>query len=149
MSIAMPVADDQVKFYQAPFSDAAQPQTVQPNGRVRATGLKESDRNFAIAMHLSPFGAVIIGPLAFLAPLVLWLIRKDNSVFNDDHGREIVNFMLSLIVWTLISLVAMITIVGALLIPVVCVVAVVSPIRAALAAGRGEYFRYPMTFRFL
>ena len=41
------------------------------------------------------------------------------------------------------------TIVGILLLPVLWIVAVVSLIRAAIAAGRGEYFRYPVTMRFL
>jgi hypothetical protein len=140
MSVAMPTVEEQPRVYTSPNGAAAS------NGRLRVQGLTESERNFAVATHLSPFGALIIGPLAFLAPLVLWLVRKDHSTFNDDHGREIVNFMISVV---LLAVCTGITIVGLLFWPVLAVVAVVSPIRAAVAAGRGEYFRYPMTFRFL
>lgn len=146
MSIAMPVVDAQRADSEQPSSPVPAPDYVGPNGRLKAGTLADTDRNFAIAMHLSPFGWLIIGPLAFAAPLVLWLVRKDASPFSDDHGREILNFMISLIVW---SLICMITIIGIPLLIGLAVVAVVSPIRAAVAAGRGEYFRYPMTFRML
>jgi len=122
-----------------------QREVLSSNGRVRVEGLTETDRNFAIAMHLSPLAGFLF-PIAFCAPLVLWLVRKDRSAFNDDHGREIVNFMISVIV---LSVISCITLIGIPFVLVIAVVAVVNPIRAALAASRGEYFRYPMTFRFL
>lgn len=140
MSIAMPAVEDQPHVYASPNGAAT------PNGRLRVQGLTEAERNFAVAMHLSPFGAFIISPLAFLVPLVLWLVRKEHSPFDDDHGREIVNFMISMIV---LALATGITLIGLLFWPVLAIVAIVSPIRAAIAASRGEYFRYPMTIRFL
>lgn len=105
------------------------------------------DRNFAVAMHLSPFASLIgLFPWAFLVPLVLWIIRKERSAFNDDHGREIINYGLSLLI---LHVLLAVSIIGILAIPVLWVIAVVSLIRASVAASRGEYFRYPMTWRFL
>lgn len=144
MSIAMPAVEEQPHSW-SPQGGPADHQ-VWSNGRLRDQAVSEVERNFAIALHLSPFGFLIIGPLAFLAPLVLWLVRKDRSAFNDDHGREICNFMISI---PLLAVISGITIIGLLFWPVLLVVAVVNSIRAAIAAGRGEYFRYPMTFRFL
>lgn len=120
--------------------------SASPTSRVRADDLDDTQRNFSIAMHLSPFAAAIAGPPAFLIPVVLWLIRKDRSAFNDDHGREIVNFMISFVLWHLILGV---TVIGLALIPVLWVVGVVNVVRASIAASNGEFFRYPMTFRFL
>lgn len=123
--------------------------TKQPRpGRLRQEGLADSERNFSVFMHLSPLLVALMGagPLAIIAPLVLWLVRKDKSVFNDDHGREVMNFLLSQMM--LIILLA-ITIIGIILIPVVLIVGLVNMIRGAIAAGNSEYFRYPLTFRFL
>jgi uncharacterized Tic20 family protein len=145
MSVAMPALDEQTPNWTQPNAPPDNGQ-VWSKGRLRDDRLTEVERNFSIATHLSPFSAIVIGPLAFFAPLVLWLIRKDHSAFNDDHGREICNFMISIVLLTVIS---GITIIGLLFWPVLVVVAIVSPIRAAIAAGKGEYFRYPMTFRFL
>jgi uncharacterized Tic20 family protein len=118
------------------------------SGRLRGGSVTESDRNFAIGMHLSPLVLTILGlwPLSMVAPLVIWLIRRRESVFDDDHGREIINFVLSFLLWHLVLL---ITVVGMILWPVLWVVALVNCIRGAIAAGNGEYFRYPMTIRFL
>ena len=118
------------------------------SGRLRGGSLTESDRNFAIGMHLSPLVLSIVGlfPLSLFAPLIIWLVRRKESVFDDDHGREINNFLLSFLLWHLVTV---ITFVGVILWPVLWVVALVSCIRGAIAAGNGEYFRYPMTIRFL
>jgi uncharacterized Tic20 family protein len=141
MRIAMPSVEEtlhsQTQTQPPPRED------VMPNGRLRVDGLSETDRNFAVAMHLSPLAFFFIGPLAFAAPLVLWLIRKDQSGFNDDHGRETVNFLITYILFSIL-------LVWTIIVPIVLmVIAIVSMIRGALASTRGEYFRYPMTIRFL
>ncbi len=118
---------------------------IASSGRLRGGSLTESDRNFAIGMHLSPLALSIIGlfPLSLLAPLVLWLVRRQESVFDDDHGREVINCILSYSLWCVLTLP---TVIGPI---VIIVVALVNCIRGAIAAGNGEYFRYPMTIRFL
>jgi uncharacterized Tic20 family protein len=124
---------------------------VSSNGRLQVAGLSETDRNFAIAMHLSPFAFVAIGPFAFLAPLVLWLVRKDRSTFDDDHGRETVNVMITGAVFFAINFIAGFVTLGLAWIAFIawCVFIGIGMIRGAVASGRGEYFRYPMTIRLL
>ena len=118
------------------------------SGRLRQDGLGDSDRNYSIFMHLSPMVMTIIGasPAGLLVPLVLWLVRRNQSAFNDDHGREVINFSLSFLLWHVICA---ITVIGLIFWPVLWIVAIVNNIRGALAASRSEYFRYPMTLRFL
>ncbi len=87
---------------------------VQPAVRSR----NDTDRNFGIAIHLSPLVAFLFGP-AILAPLVLWLIRKDESPFVDDHGREMLNALLSFVVY---HIVAVITLFGIIALPVLYIV---------------------------
>ncbi len=117
-----------------------------PNGRVRAGGLSDSERNFALAMHLTPLAGLIFG-LFVLTPLILWLVRKDQSVYNDDHGREVLNMLLSGLIFT-IGLI-FIPIIGWLALAIWYVITVVNMVRGARAASNGEYFRYPMIIRFL
>ncbi len=113
------------------------------DGRLREEVLADSDRTFAIMMHLSPLAFLWIGPFALAIPLVMWLMRKEQSRFTDDHGREIVNFMIT---WVLLS----VALVWTLVVPIILtIVAIVSIIRGSVAASRNEYFRYPMTIRFL
>lgn len=114
-------------------------------GPVRAGEVTDNERHMGVAMHLSPIVGIFFWPILF-APVVLWLLSKDKSAFDDDHGREILNFGISFL---LIHLILAVTVIGLLLWPVIWVVAIISLVRGALAAGRGEYFRYPMTWRFL
>ncbi len=138
MTYAMP-ADQTVPNPSGYHANAPKP------GRLRADGLADSERNFGVFTHLSSFLGLAFAPL-ILAPLIFWLARKDISPFNDDHGRESVNFVFSFILWHFIL---GITVIGIILFPVLWIVGFVNVIRGAIAAGNGEYFRYPVTIRFL
>jgi len=116
-----------------------------PFAEPAANPISDIDRNFGIGIHLSPLAAFVLAPL-ILAPLVLWLIRRDRSLFVDDHGREMINALISFAIY---HVVAFVTVIGLVALPVLYIVGVVSLIRGAVAAGRGDYFRYPMTMRFL
>jgi uncharacterized Tic20 family protein len=82
-----------------------------------------------------------------LAPLVLWLVKKDESSFVDDHGREVLNLLLSALVFT-VGL-GLIPILGWAVLATWYLVTAVKLVRGAVASSNGEYFRYPMTIRFL
>ena len=116
-----------------------------PYAEPAANPISDTDRHFGVGIHLSPLAAIVAGPL-ILAPLVLWLIRKDKSSFVDDHGRETINALISFVIY---HVVAVITLIGIIALPVLYIVGIVSLIRGAVAASRGEFFRYPVTMRFL
>jgi uncharacterized protein len=124
--------------------------SVGSNGRLRLDGLADADRHLSVAIHLTPFAAYFFPPAVF-APLVIWLVRKDKSTFVDDHGREMLNVLISaLLVGVVGFLVGWIPLfLGWVATIMWFIVTMINMIRAASAAGRGEYFRYPMTFRFL
>lgn len=95
-----------------------------------------------------------IGIPSFVGPLAVWLIRRDDDVV-EPHAREALNYQLSLLIYfaalVVVGIIAAITIVGLLLVPVFVVLGlilvaaeVVFAILAALAASRGEFYRYPM-----
>jgi uncharacterized Tic20 family protein len=99
--------------------------------------------------HLLPIAA------GFIAPLIIWLIKKDHSRFLDHHGREALNFQLNVLIatfgLTLIAVALMFIIIGFLLLPLVffiAVAALVLEVLAGIAANRGEWHRYPYTYRF-
>ena len=92
----------------------------------------------------------------FLGPLILWLVKKDSSPFVDHHGKEAVNFQLSLFIITLcVSVVAvglMIVWIGFLLLPLLLLIpllALIFKILACASANRGEWHRYPMCLRLI
>ncbi|MHA7814547.1 MAG: DUF4870 domain-containing protein [Phycisphaerales bacterium] len=128
---------------------------VNARGRAYDPDVTDDERTYALLMHLSLLAHMIITLLAFGIPLIMWLVKKEDSPFLDDHGREAVNFQISLLIWSIIFTVASIPIsivtcgVGFVIAFVPTIVAIVGMIQASIAANRGEFYRYPMTFRFV
>ena len=118
------------------------------SGRLQERGLNASDRSVAMWMHLSVLLAfLVIGPFAGIAPLVLWLARRGTSHFDDDHGREVVNMSITGLI--LFGVVAVTAGIGMVVWVPWGIFALIGTIRGAIAANNGEYFRYPMTIRFI
>ena len=106
-----------------------------------------SERTYALWTHLSS-GLFFVTGLIVIQALVLWLIRRNDSPFLDDHGREALHFQLSLVIYAIGFSVVTLGIGFLVAFPALIVLGVVGTIRAAKAANRGEYYRYPMTLRF-
>ncbi len=103
--------------------------------------VSDSDRAIAVIMHLWWIGFLFTGlfPLALL-PLILWAVRQSASGFVDDHGREILNTQLTILLFA-------VSIIGLPVAVVLIVVSMVNSIRGAIAAAGREHFRYGMIFR--
>jgi len=120
-----------------------------PNPYGQALTPTSEERTWAILGHLAAIIAAVIsaGWLSFVGPLVIWALYKDRSPFVRRAAADSFNFNLA--VWAAI-IVGWIMVFTVVLIPVavlVWVVAVVAAVwfhvRAAMAANRGEPFRYP------
>jgi len=124
---------------------------VNERGRVVDPTVTNDQRTYALLMHLSMLAHSVIAPFAIIITIVMWQTKKNESPFLDDHGREAVNFQISLAVYMVAIVVLAIPTIGLSLIgmAVVPILSLVGMILAMVAANRGEYFRYPMTLRFL
>jgi len=111
----------------------------------------QEERTWATFMHLAGFSSVVLGlgPLAIIAPLVLWLMKRNESPFIDDHGKEAVNFQISLWLWIFVSGILIFCGIGILLIFALPIFSFVMMIIMAIRANNGEYVRYPITIRFI
>jgi uncharacterized Tic20 family protein len=110
----------------------------------------DEERTLAMVCHLL---GILTG---FLGPLVLWLVKKDSSKFIDHHGREALNFQLTVMIVMMVlgmaTVALMFILVGFLLLPLLPVVGVlvlVVEIVAAVAAQGGQWYRYPCCIRFV
>jgi uncharacterized protein len=84
-----------------------------------------------------------------IAPLVIWLIKKDESIFIDYHGREYFNFLISYTVYLTIAGISMIILIGFVLLPIVGVMLFIFTIIAAIKAYEGNEYRFPLIFRLI
>ncbi len=84
-----------------------------------------------------------------LAPLILWLIKRGDSPEIDAHGKESINFQLSMLIYSLISGILCLVLVGFVLLAILHILNVVFVIIASIRASEGKFYRYPFTIRFL
>ena len=112
--------------------------------------VSQDERTFAMLLHLSPLlGYLIPIPAAnIVCPLVMWLIKKDESAFIDAQGKEALNFQITITLALLVSAVLIMILIGIFLIPVVLVLQIVYCVLAAMAAQNGQPYRFPVTIRF-
>ncbi|WP_078553947.1 DUF4870 domain-containing protein [Bacillus alkalicellulosilyticus] len=104
---------------------------------------EKDERMFAMLIYVISFFTALIGPL------VIWLLKKDESEFIDYHGREYFNFFISYIIYGVIASILILLLVGLLILPIIGVAALIFTILAAVKAYEGERYRIPFIFRFL
>ena len=63
---------------------------------------KTSEKNTAAFTHLSTLSQYIIPFGNYILPLVIWTNYKDKSEFADHHGKQALNFQLSILLYSLI-----------------------------------------------
>lgn len=128
-------------------------ETVQnPGQRLVDPSASQDQKTYALLMHLSLIATHFVPLALVLAPLIMWQIKKSESPYIDDQGREVVNFQLSLFLYSLAIIpLAFITfgLAAFLFYPVLYILAIVGMIKGAIAASKGEYFRYPATMRLI
>ncbi len=113
------------------------------------TNLQPWERTYTTFLHMTAliglFGLPVIGAL------IMWVIKKDSSVYVADHGKEAMNFQLSLTIYWVVGFLLAITGIGACvggpLIVATYVLGMVGMVLAAVAANQGRYYRYPMCLR--
>lgn len=110
-----------------------------------------SDRQWAMGCHLIALcGVVVPVPSAnLLGPLILWLLKREDSAFIDDQGKESLNFQISLFIYLMACLMLSFIGIGLLLIFPVAIFGFVCVIVAAVKASEGTAFRYPACIRFI
>ncbi|HLR60442.1 MAG TPA: DUF4870 domain-containing protein [Pseudogracilibacillus sp.] len=86
---------------------------------------------------------------AIIGPLIIWIIKKDDSEFVDFHGKEYFNFFISYTVYIFIGSLLMIILIGFIIVPILAIMYFVFTLIALFKAYNGEHYRIPLIFRFI
>lgn len=105
-------------------------------------------RTWCVMCHLSALaGFVIPGAGHILGPLIVWLVKRGESAEIDAHGKEALNFQISMLIYNVVAGILCLLLIGFALLAVLHVLNVVFVIIAALRASEGQMYRYPLTLR--
>lgn len=115
-----------------------------------APQVSKDEQNWAMACHLSALAGFLI-PFGNLAgPLIVWLIKRAEMPLVDTHGKEALNFQITVSIAAAICVALMFVLVGFVLIFIVGLGALVLTIMAAVKVSNGEFdYKYPLTIRLL
>jgi uncharacterized Tic20 family protein len=104
---------------------------------------KNEERILGSAIYVISFFAPVLGPL------VIWLIKREESSFIDYHGKEYFNFMISYFAYTVISGILTLILIGFIGLWLIGILIVVFTIVAAIKAYEGNEYRIPWIFRLI
>lgn len=109
--------------------------------------VSSEERTWGMVAHLSALLGffTIIGSI--LAPLVIWLIKKDESTFVGENAREALNFNITVLIAGIACAILVVIGVGVLLALVLGVYWLVMTILAAVKASEGNIYRYGISLR--
>lgn len=101
------------------------------------------EKTMAILSHI----LAIVPGIGILAPLVIYLVKRNEGSFVEFHARESLNFQITVILAYIISVILIIVLVGIFLLWVIPIVNIVLVIVATLRASEGRWYRYPFCIR--
>lgn len=117
----------------------------QPQGHLQTP----DQRQMGLFLHLSQLANLIIPIAGIVLPIVLWQTQKDKMPALDAHGKMIVNWLISSLIYSVVSVILMFVIVGFFTLIAVALMGIIFPIIGAVKANNGEFWEYPLTIKFL
>jgi uncharacterized Tic20 family protein len=106
----------------------------------------EPDKDSKMMAMLAHLLGIPLGPIG---PLIIWLIKKDQSPFVNDQGREALNFQITLLIGYIIGGATIALCVGMLIVPAIAIISLIFCIMGALKANQGIAYRYPFAIRLI
>lgn len=102
------------------------------------------DKNIATVTHLA--GTVF----SFIPALIVWILKKDDSVYIADQAKEALNFQITIAIAMFVSgTILSWVLIGIAFIPIIWVANIVFCIIAAISSSKGETYRYPICLRLI
>ena len=107
----------------------------------------KEERTWAMVCHLSAFAGHLFPFGHIIAPLIIWILKKDQSELVDDQGKESLNCQISFTIYGAIAVVLCFVAIGFLILPAIWLADVILVIIAAIKANEGVKYRYPFILR--
>jgi uncharacterized Tic20 family protein len=115
-----------------------------------AQQVSKDEQNWAMGCHLAALSGFLVPFGNLIGPLIVWLIKRADMPMVDRHGKESLNFQITVLIAFLICIPLCFILIGFVLMAVVGVGALILTVMAAVKISNGDYeYRYPFTIRLL
>ncbi|MEU8144792.1 DUF4870 domain-containing protein [Nonomuraea sp. NPDC048901] len=99
------------------------------------------DTTMAMLAHL--LGLLV----SWIGPLIIYLMKRDESPYVRDQSAEALNFQITMFIGYVVAGLLTVVLIGIILFPIIWIVSLIFHIQAAIAANKGENYRYPIAIR--
>lgn len=103
----------------------------------------QDEKTLALLAHVLGFFG------SFIAPLIIYLVKKEESPFVREHAKEALNFHITMAIYYVISIILILVIIGILGVIFLGTFSLIVSIVAAIKALEGKPYRYPLCIRFI
>ena len=110
---------------------------------------EDEERKWAMFAHIGTFSSMFVPLGNIIAPIVIWQMKKNESDFVVEQAKESLNFQISLMIYSIVSILLCFIIIGFFLIFALVIFGLIIVIVAGVKANDGEHYRYPMTMRLI
>src|SRR2546423_13166177 len=107
-------------------------------------------RTWCVLCHASALAGLFFHFLGHLfGPLIVWLVKRGDSPEIDAHGKESLNFQISMLIYDAIAAILCFVLIGIPILIALWILNTVFVIIASVKASEGKFYRYPITIRFI
>ena len=111
--------------------------------------LDSEAKQWGMFIHFSILAGYAVPFAGLIVPIVMWLMKKDEHYLVDQHGKNVVNWLISLFVYGVISFILVFVGIGIILLWLLGILNIIFAIVGGLKASNGEVWAYPFTIRVL
>jgi uncharacterized Tic20 family protein len=127
-----------------PFTDAPWDETA-----IGPATQEEQTRRWACLLHLSMWAGFVLPVAGLAVPIAIWQLKKSDLPGIDEHGKNAVNWIISKLIYFVISLLLCPLLIGIPMLIALGAVGIIFPLVAAIKANNGEVWKYPMAITFI
>jgi hypothetical protein len=112
------------------------------------TGMEHETRTWAMFLHFSLLAGYVVPMAGLVAPIIIWQVQKDKLPGIDEHGKVAANWLISLIIYLVASLLLSFIFIGIPMLIVLGVLSIIFPIIGGIKANNGHLWKYPLSIPF-
>ena len=122
----------------------------QPTSSSAVSGSSSSVRTWCILAHATALVGFLV-PVAghLVGPLIVWLAKRQDSPEIDAHGKESMNFQISMLIWNAIAAILIVVLIGIPILILLHILNIIFVIVASIQASEGKLYRYPLAIRLI
>jgi uncharacterized Tic20 family protein len=111
--------------------------------------MDKETRTWAMLLHFSLLTGLAIPFAGLIAPIIIWQLKKEELPEIDAHGKMVLNFIISMLIYSVASVVLAFVFIGFILMLALAAIGIIFPIIGGIKANNGELWDYPLTLKLI